>query len=160
MDNDALTTHFLDQSDAWTRDTIDRRGWALQYVFGDGEHDPPFCYTIGLHGLGHPELVVFGLDQQSAGSALNDLGDRIRGGATLVEGELVSFAEWPCRLHVLALPNAAEILFSANRFYGRADDDPVAALQLVWDDRGGHFPWEPDYEPPGWLQPLPGTFRA
>ncbi len=43
-------------------------GCSLEHVMpcdGDTVHTS-FCYTIGLFGLGHPELLVFGLDQASA----------------------------------------------------------------------------------------------
>jgi predicted fused transcriptional regulator/phosphomethylpyrimidine kinase len=61
MENEALVTHFLDQSDAWTRDIVRRHGWAVEYVFGEGEKYPPVAYTVGLYGLSeHPELAIFG----------------------------------------------------------------------------------------------------
>ncbi len=159
MENDAKVRQFLDQQDAWTRDTVRRRGWAIEYVHGEGEA-PPCAYTVGLFGFGYPELVVFGMRAGESAALLNDVGDRVRGGESIVPGELVTFAHWPHRLHVLPLVNAAQVLFGANRFFGRPDHDSVPGLQLVWDDRLGRFPWEPDYEPPQWLQPLPGTFRA
>ncbi len=160
MENDAQVRHFLDQQDAWTRDTVRRHGWAVQYVYGEGDRDPPFAYTVGLFGLGHPELVIFGMSPGESAAVLNDVGERVRAGHRVEPGELVTFARWPHRLHVLPLVNAAQVLLGANRFFGRPDHDPVPALHLVWDDTSGRYPWEPDYEPPQWLQPLPGTFRA
>jgi hypothetical protein len=160
MESDAEIRAFLDQQDAWTRDTVRRCGWAIEYVHGEGERDPPFAYTVGLFGLGYPELVVFGMDPGDSAGVLNDVGGRVRDGERVIPGELLSFTNWPHRLHVLPLVNPAEVLFAANRFYRRPDHDPVPALQLVWDDREGRFPWEPDFAAPRWLQPLPGTFRA
>jgi Domain of unknown function (DUF4262) len=161
MENDALVTHFLDQTDAWTRDVVRRHGWAVEYVFGEGQQYPPVAYTVGLYGFAeHPELAIFGMDQHDSLGVLNTLGERIRRGARIEEGELITFDDWSHRLHVLPLVNAAQVLFAANRFYRRADHESVPGLQLVWDDRWGRFPWEPDYDPPQWLQPLPGTFTA
>lgn len=57
---------WLDQEDAWMRDTVRRHGWAVQYVLGDAcsgpsgcacggspGADPPFAYTVGLYGFDH-----------------------------------------------------------------------------------------------------------
>lgn len=161
MDEEELVRQFLDQSDAWMRDTVRRYGWAVEYVFGEGAPRPSFAYTVGLYGFReHPELAIFGLGQHDALGVLNTLGERIRSGSRVEEGELVTFDQWARRLHVLPLVNAAQVLFAANRFYGRADHESVPGLQLVWDDSAGRFPWEPDYDSPHWLQPMPGTFGA
>ena len=150
---------WLDQEDALTRDIVRRRGWAIQSVLGEG-CEPAFSYTVGLFGFGHPELLIFGLPHDSASSVLNDLCERVRRGGPIIAGELQTFDNWPHRLHAFALADTSEVLFAANRFYNRPPDDPVPALQLVWDDRWGRFPWEPGYDPPDWLQPVPGTFTA
>jgi hypothetical protein len=160
MESDEEIIKFLEHQIAWTRDMIRRHGWAVEYVFGEGERDPPFAYTVGLFGLGYPELVVFGLHAEESARLLNDVGGRVRAGERLVPGELVTFTDWPHRLHLLPLVNPAEVLLWANRFYGRPPTDPVDGMQLVWDDSSGRFPWEPDFAAPRWLQPLPGTFRA
>jgi hypothetical protein len=162
MESDAQMVHFLDQSDAWTQDMIDRFGWALQYVFdGEGDHVPPFCYTIGLHELDHPELLIFGLDQGTSAQILNTAGARIRTGERLHDGDVLTLDGDPqLRVTALTVPNPGEILYSTNRHYHRPDDDSVPALQLVWPDDVGRFPWDAGYELPAWWQPLPGTFRA
>ncbi|WP_425310911.1 DUF4262 domain-containing protein [Ammonicoccus fulvus] len=66
----------------------------MQAIHGDGQ-GPPFCYTVGLFGLGHPELIVFGLDHESAGHTLNWFFDRIRRGEDLMPGQLVQAPRWP-----------------------------------------------------------------
>jgi hypothetical protein len=149
----------LAQNDARTRNIVREHGWMIQAVFGKGT-DPPFAYTVGLFGLDHPELVIFGIDEASAAGVLNHLGERVRQGDCIAPGELLTFDHWPHRLHVFPLPNPSEVLFAANRFYHRPPDDPVPALQLVWDDLWGNFPWEPGYQAPAWCQPVPGSFKA
>lgn len=160
METGPLEQAALDQYDAWARDTVRRYGWAVRYIFGDVGDVPPFAYTIGLYGFDHPELVLFGADYDTSVNVLNWVGERVRAGGRIEPGELLTFDDWPHRLHVLTVPNPGEIVLSANRFYGRSRDESVPALQLVWDDRWGRFPWEPDYDPPAWLQPMPGTFSA
>lgn len=166
---DAATQAWLDQEDARVTDIIRRYGWFIQYVGGGsctapgcgcGEADqPPFAYTVGLFGLGHPELLVLGVDPETAVAVLNELGERIRSGATLVVGQMITFDWWPHRIVPEEVPNPGEIVYSANRFYDRPDQASVPVLQLSYDDREGRFPWEENYAAPG-KQPRPGTFTA
>jgi uncharacterized protein DUF4262 len=160
-DTEAQVLSFLDQQDAFARENFRRYGWTVQYVMGDEEECPPFGYTVGLFAFDqHPELVIFGRCPHDTGGVLNDVAGRVRRGRPVVPGELITFDNWPHRLHVLPLTNPAEVLFAANRFFHRPDHDSVPGLQLVWDDKDGRFPWEPGYSPPKWLQPLPGSFSA
>lgn len=156
---DAQTLAWLDQEDARTAEIVRRHGWMVQYVFGEAD-DPPFAYTIGLFGLAHPELLIFGCSQQTALSVLNEVGRRVKRGANLVHGEIVMFPDWAHRLFVEAVPNPGQIVFAANRFYCRPPEASVPVYQLTYDDRAGRFPWEPGYAFPAWVQPRPGTFTA
>lgn len=160
---------WLDQEDARIASVIRRYGWAIEYIGGgrcsvpgcDGgdDDDPPFAYTVGLFGLGHSELLVFGLDPDTACSLFNTLGDRIRDDDVLLPGILVTFEGWDRRVIPEVVPNPGEIVFSANRFYQRPDEFSVPVLQLSYDDFEGRFPWEEGYSSPG-AQPRPGQFKA
>lgn len=160
---------WLDQEDARMKSVIRRHGWAIEYIGGgccsfpgcDGgdELDPPFAYTVGLFGMGHPELLVFGLDPDLTSSVLNDLGDRVRGDEALIPGQLIEFVDWDRRVILETVPNPGEIVFSANRFYARPSEFSVPVLQLAYDDELGRFPWEEGHRQPR-RQPRPGTFSA
>jgi hypothetical protein len=160
---------WLDQEDARIRSVIRRHGWAIEYIGGgccsvpgcDGGDDegPPFAYTVGLFGLGHPELLVFGLDPETTWHLLNDLGSRVRADQTLIPGQMATFDEWQHRVVFEEVPNPGEIVFTANRYYDRPEGFPVPVLQVSYDDLSGVFPWEESYSHPG-MQPRPGTFRA
>ena len=160
---------WLDQEDARMKSVIRRHGWAIEYIGGgccsfpgcDGgeELDPPFAYTVGLYGMGHPELLVFGLDADLTSSVLNDLGDRVRGDETLIPGQMIEFVGWERRVIPEEVPNPGEIVFSANRFYQRPSEFSVPVLQLSYDDERGRFPWEEGHANPD-RQPRPGTFQA
>lgn len=156
---DAQTTAFLDQERAHTAATVRRFGWSIQYVFDDGTMSS-FAYTVGLFGMGHPELLIFGVGQSTAAGVLNDLGGRVRTGAQLGHGELLTFDRWVHRVELREVPNPGEILFTANEFYLRPDWASVPALQVIWDDRNGRFPWDDGYALPPGVQPMPGSFRA
>jgi hypothetical protein len=158
---DSQLQAWLDQEDEHVAQTIRKYGLFIQLVSGDpGDASPAFAYTVGLFGLGHPELVVLSMDTGSAGGLLNHLGERIRAGDNLVPGSLLSFDERTHRVTVEELPNPGEILLSANRHYQRPPEASVPAYQLTYDDKQGRFPWDPGYSNSPTVQPRPGTWRA
>jgi hypothetical protein len=112
-----------------------------------------------LFGLAHPELLIVGAGMETSAGVLNDLGDRIRKGAALLPGQLITFEDWPHRIIPEVVPNPGQILFGANAYYQRPAVYSVPALQLSYDDNEGRFPWEDDYANPE-MQPRPGTFAA
>ena len=166
---DARTGAWIDQENARMAAGIRKHGWMIQYVGGDACSRPgcecasddssPFAYTIGLHGLAHPELLIFGVSMATAAGVLNSLGDRIRDGAALVPGVMLTLAEWQHRIVPEVVPNPEEILFGSNSFYRLAPGRSVEALQLTYDDENGLFPWDEGCLEPE-LQPRPGTFKA
>jgi hypothetical protein len=155
---DASTQAWLDQADANLATIIRRHGWAIQYVGGAlcsgprcdcvEEEGPPFAYTIGLFGLGHPELLIFGVDTGTAFGVLDDLGERVRAGEALLPGIMIEFEDWPHRVIPEFVPNPGEIVFIANAFYQRPAEASVPVLQMSYDDVEGRFPWEEGYTAP------------
>ena len=117
-------------------------------------------FTVGLFGLGHPELVVTGLDHQVSHGLLNRVARMVVDGRDLVPGEVIQDDTGQDILTVEVLPNPAEVLFSANRFYERPDEFSVLAFQLTWADAAGRFPWDPLCAYDRERQPRPGTWRA
>jgi hypothetical protein len=167
--NDLQLDAWLDQEDKATAARIRKFGWHIEYVGGgccgvpgcDGgdPSDQRFAYTVGLFGLGHPELLIFGVSPRAAAAVLNELGNRIRDGEDFVPGQLLTLARGGCRIVVEQVPNPGQIVFAANRHYQRPPEASVPVFQLSFDDEAGRFPWEPDYAAPE-IQPRPGTFRA
>ena len=163
------TQAWLDQEDARISTVIRRHGWAIEYIGGDVCSRPgcgcsadtgvPFAYTVGLFGLGHRELLIFGVPPGTAAGVLNTLGERIRSGDTLLPGQLITFEQWQHRIIPEEVPNPGEIVFTANRHYQRPDEASVPVLQLSYDDEQGRFPWDDGYVAPE-MQPRPGSFRA
>ena len=152
---------WFDQYASLIADKIRQHGWFIKFVSGCSDDPPPtFAYTIGLFGLGHPELVVCGVDPGTAAGLLNELGDRIRAGANFVPGELITFDDWPHRVVLETMPNPGEILLMANDHYQRPPEASVPALQVTYDDMSGRFPWDDGYANPADVQPRPGTWRA
>ena len=160
MTTDPQLLAWLDQEDSHLAQTIRTHGVAIQYVLrGEHSDEPPFGYTVGLFGVGHPELVVVGVDHQTAAGMLNTVADLVFDGRNLLPGELVVLDE-DRRFTVETLPNPGDVLFTANRFYQRPDEYSVPAYQLTWAHPDGLFPWDPGYACPPECQPRPGTWRA
>lgn len=164
---DAHIQAWIDQDDARIKSTIRRYGWTIEYIGGgmctapgcDGGPDdegPPFAYTVGLFGMGHPELLVFSLDPHTTCHVINDLGERVRGDEALMSEQMVTVDG--VRVIPEEVPNPGEIVFGANRYYQRPDEFSVPVLQLSYDDELGRFPWDAGYAGPE--QPRPGTFQA
>jgi len=161
MTQDPQTLAWLDQEDARLAQVIRAHRWAVQYV-GDGDEpdEPAFGYTIGLFGLGHPELVVVGLGPESTHAILQRASGLVAAGRDLVVGELLTFPDRPDGLVVEELPNPGEVLLGANRFYERPPEYSVPAYQLAWAHRNGLFPWDEGYGCGPECQPRPGTWHA
>jgi hypothetical protein len=160
---------WIDQQEAHNTEIIRQRGWVIHYVGGDScsrpdcphppDDEPPFAYTTGLFGLGHPELLIVGVPPETAALVLNTLGERVRRGERLMPGHRVEVAGWSRRIVPEPVSNAGEILLWSNGFYHRPAEHSVPALQLTYADAGGRFPWEAGFAEPH-LQPRPGTFNA
>lgn len=156
--SEAAILAWLDQEDRHVAAVIREHGCYLEYVIGEGD-DPPFAYTIGLFGLGHPELIIFGLDTGRSAQALNAFFDRVRRGGDLTPGEVIRPWADPVAFLVEEFPDPGSTLFGANRHYQRPREASVPAYQLTWS-MDGHFPGEPGYPLAPSVQPRPGTFRA
>lgn len=154
MDESPPVTDYLDR----VTETINTHGWAVQGVLPNvGDSDPvPFCYTVGLTGFGHPEIIVCGLDPENAGIVLlNDLGERVRAGRAFSHGEvprnLLAGGYDPILITVTDLSRLA----IARRIYTE-----ITALQLVLPDKANRMPWHAGYDM-DWQPVLgPGTVRG
>ncbi len=101
-------------------------GWAVQFV----EHDKrPLAYTVGLHSRGLPELLITGLNPRVSTRVLNSIAHMIVDDRFLMEVVEVDHPE----VHL--------------KFAVEMCGPDLRALQLVWADNWGRFPWEA-----GWSQ--------
>ncbi|GAB3699012.1 DUF4262 domain-containing protein [Mariniluteicoccus flavus] len=152
----AHITAWNDQQERRVATIVRHHGCCVQSVHGD-EHGSSFSYTVGLFGLSHPELIVFGLDHLSAGGTLNWFFDRIRGGDDLTAGEVVHAPNGGPRFLVEEFPNPKDALYVANHHYRRPRKSSVPAYQLTWDVNGA-FPWDAGYPYSASMQPRPGDY--
>jgi hypothetical protein len=157
-DDPVVVQQWLEQEHARLREIVRRCGWAIEYVEESPPQQPAFGYTVGLMGFGHPELLVFGTCPRTTSGVLNSLGKRVRDGGRLVAGDVVDVLGTPVQF--FDVPNPHEILFAADMLYRYSAECGVSALQVVYPDADGTWPWEPGCRLPRDQQPMPGQFRA
>lgn len=121
---------------------VDANGLHVVHV-EDEAGEPAYSFSIGLHeSFGQAEVVVFGLPAAAAEALLEAIADDAADGKSFVadsrhEGLL---QDYPVRF--LAVPKAfyREYLGEAVWAY---EGDGFPALQLVWPDKQGRWPWDP-----------------
>ncbi|MFT4089074.1 MAG: DUF4262 domain-containing protein [Gordonia sp. (in: high G+C Gram-positive bacteria)] len=126
--------------------------WAVTAVFGD-EVSPPMAYTTGLTEFGRPELMITGLDAELSGRLLNLAAQRVIDDPTIGGGtHLARVIREPYELAAVDVAHTATLRVT-QVVYGRA----FTALQLVWPDRDGCYPWDHGYSVDLDAQPLWGV---
>lgn len=131
------------QEERW-RDVVAEHGWMVMSI-GEGEHAPGFTFTVGLTGAGLPEVVVYGLPGDVAGTVLNDVARRLLDGERMPDGVAVPRVLRGYDVQLWDATWLQDPLGAAFRLYGR---DRVRVRQLVWPDRDGRWPWEPGFGAP------------
>lgn len=129
---------------------IAQHGWAIRHVMGSPDTSS-FSYTIGLSSFGHPEIVITGMPHEPAQIFLNLVGQQMRAGFRVAHGVRTSkFSEGGDVVFIDA-DNTLGLTAVQHR-YG-----DVRALQLVWPDSAGAYPWDAGYRNPPETQPLLGA---
>lgn len=156
-----ITPREMDHVDHKVSEDIKRTGWSDIGVFSNHvEDDLPFNYTVGMAECDHPDFVIVGMSNPQAHSVLgvvvhwvmhdgrryqaDELYDEIvmdyQVGFVKVDDPLAE----PCPMNM------------TQRLYGFVD-----ALQLVWPDADGRFPWHPECSKRVQsTQPLLGTWNG
>jgi hypothetical protein len=138
------TEQYLDE----LRASIRIHGWVVQSVDDDRL---PFAYTIGLHDHGLPELLVTGLPQENAARLLNDVAVAAVGGRAFEPGAHIAVGDGPL-LEIVEVDHPDAHLNFAVALGGR----DIRALQLVWSDDRGRWPWAAGWGPGQLRQPVLG----
>ena len=129
---------------------IAQAGWHAQSVIPSaGTYGYAYLYTIGLgQNFGHPELVVIGMDAETAFPLTIKVVGIVRSGAKLplyvrIENVLEG-------LDVMLTPVPADDLpewFAMGlSYYAQHLDTPMRVVQIVWPDASNRFPWEPGFD--------------
>ena len=126
---------------------VRRFGWQSTHVGADPDTGmPAFTYSIGFWASqGQPEVLVFDFPAGLAHDVMGTIHRRRAAGDTLPTGRPIPgilSGEEVCLLPVD--PDQAEAhLRSCHWFYREA---AFPALQLVWPDPAGRFPWEDGFD--------------
>jgi hypothetical protein len=134
---------------ATLREDIFTHGWVVQHV-EDGRR--PFAYTVGLHDRGLPELLVTGLAAQRAQWLLNTVARRVIAGLELRAGQRISLSG-ATRLEFVDVEHPDAHLDMALAIAGTH----IRAVQLVWADARGRWPWAPGFDDGVRRQPVLGA---
>ena len=133
--------------------TIERHGWAVTSVTGDGT-TVGFAYTIGLTRYhGHPELLVTGLPHAAAGQFLTGFADQIRAGKRYAAGNILTKSNGH-RWQFVPVDDPSQLVDAQETYQSEAG--PVPGLQVIWSDHDGHWPWHPAWAHGHGSQPLFG----
>lgn len=120
------------------RELLRDRPFLVQSVGGSID-SAEFSYTIGLTAHGLPELIVMGRRHDEATTLLKIWGDYVLGTSLVLPGE--TLATGPFVLEAVEVERPEEHLLMADSLFGPA----VRALQLVWADDRGRWPWDPGH---------------
>lgn len=117
------------------RSLIDERGWMTQCVVDD----PPYAYTVGLHGGGRPELLIIGMPPESATQFLNLIAHEY---PDLAPGDLIEgVANVAFRAVGVPTHRLRGRVNVAKAFYGELP----SVLQIQWPCVEGFFPGQDGY---------------
>lgn len=130
------------------KSVIDRLGFAVlsaQESPGYTHHENA-VYTVGLAGMGLPELVLFGMTPDIAAGIITHLAKLQVEQGPFTHGRVIGkevFKEGTPYTLIMAEveEDKIDVFFQVDRvFYG--PDLKITAMQVCWPDASGKFPWE------------------
>ena len=146
-DNPGATWHdYL----AHLRELLAQHCWVVQGVQRERRR-PPYAYTVGLAGHARPELVVTGLAYNQAADILNGIAAQLLQNGPPGPGDLVPLPGGQ-RAEIVRVAEPSVHLLVAAAVNGPG----FSALQLVYADDQGRWPWNPDFRGGRGGQPVLG----
>jgi hypothetical protein len=139
----------LDAADLSLLADVADRGFHVDAVGARGD-DPAHAFTVGLfRSFDHPEVIVFGSDPGDLEAIAEAVGDRVRGGDRFEEGAVATgiLPGRPVVFRRVAARHYSTWLAHAAWYHGGLR---FPAVQCVWPDAAGNFPWDRWY--PRWLR--------
>ena len=122
---------------------VEGHGWNVTNIPSE-DGSPGWSFTIGLfENYGHPEVIIFGLSDQSRHAILNWIGDNVRDGKPFTAGVE---HDWVLKGHNCWSREVDETWYKdllgwAIWFY-RGKNFPT--VQCIWPSESGAYPWDPD----------------
>lgn len=114
-----------------------KNGWAVQYVESDRS---PFAYTVGLNDWVLPELLITGVSPSRASRLLGAVAREALRGSSMAPGEQLKVTGGPLVEFVEVDHPDAHMGWAVEHA-----QSPICALQLVWADGRGRWPWSASF---------------
>lgn len=109
----------------------------------EADEQPGHSYSVGLwESFGQPEVLVVGLDPAVAADLLEAIADANDGGETFAPGTRHAGLLQGYQVRFLPLPPAAVAEHLGVAVWAH-DGAPFQAVQLVYPDKQGRWPWDP-----------------
>ena len=120
-------------------------GWSV-IIIEATDYLPSFAYTVGLwESYKQPELISFGLTNNTLHTILNEAGNIIKSGQVItINFEYDNFFQNSKTEFIKVDKRNISDYFGYAIEYYKTNDFP--ALQLIWTDRNNLFPWDDKYE--------------
>ncbi|HEY3877405.1 MAG TPA: DUF4262 domain-containing protein [Trebonia sp.] len=135
---------------AYLRELLEEHCWVVQGVQRQRRR-PPYAYTIGLAAHECPELVVTGLPYDRAAVLLNDYAGELLRTDPPVPGEVVALPGGPLAEIVRVTEPSVHLAVAA-----AVNGPEFTALQLVYADERGRWPWDAGFGGGNGGQPVLG----
>ncbi len=124
---------------AYVKGLLEEHPWVVIGVDRDGCR-PPYSYTVGLTEYGRPELLITGLAKDRAAKVLIAVADTALDAEELTVGARIQLpGKRPGEVVRVAEPSVH--LPVATDLFG----DRATALQLVYADARGRWPWDKNF---------------
>jgi len=133
------------------RGLLEQHRWVVQGVQRERRR-PPYAYTVGLPRHQRPELVVTGLPYDRAVDLLNSVAEHVVHAEAPLPGEVIPLRGGP----VVEIVRVAEPAIHL-RVAATLNGPGFTALQLVYADDQGHWPWDTGFRGGRGGQPVLGA---
>jgi hypothetical protein len=124
------------------QENIQEYGCHFLFVFDPNGEFQDFSYTIGLEeNYGHPEIMIFGLEKESAHAILADIVEDIKSGITMEPNKKlrnVVGGDFEVMFKPITASAYKEYLGTAVDYYGK----PFRAQVMFWPDKANVLPTE------------------
>lgn len=110
--------------------------WAIQFV---EDARRPFAYTVGLHGMGQPELLITGVSAQPSARLPNSIAHHVVDGDLALRPGAHIDHQGEFLFEVVEVEHPDVHLKCAVGLFGPR----IRAFQLVWADDRHRWPWDP-----------------
>jgi Domain of unknown function (DUF4262) len=131
------------------RECVREHGWVIKYVDDDRR---PYAYTIGLHQFGLPELMATGVTTERALALLDYFIEETISKGAPRPGDQIMLCD-TAKIEVVHVDHPDAHLDLAVSLFG----PKLRALQLVWTDLRGRWPWDEKFDFDGLRQPVLGV---